>query len=305
MSSDLEILQREMEPHNSEKSAKLIVSGNEILDEVRIEGISLDVKRNGEVFDIDLVVEENVKLENPIHVCFGAIHDEVNQNINFKILVKKNSVVNFISHCVLTSEKKINHKMNSVVEIMDGASYSYFEKHLHSDDGDININSDVKMKVGKNVRVKIDYNLVKGRFGNSEFIYDIDVGEKSKVDMESKMSLSRDDKGLLDEKVSLNGKDSGAVVKSRVVVRENSVMNVRNRIVANEEGCVGHIDCSEVLLDNGKTCAYPEAIVNHPKARVTHEAALGGIDNKKLETLMARGLSEKEAEDLILEGMLG
>jgi Fe-S cluster assembly scaffold protein SufB len=37
---------------------------------------------------------------------------------------------------------------------------------------------------------------------------------------------------------------------------------------------------------------------------VTHEAAIGTVNRKELETLMARGLSEKEAVDLIIRGML-
>jgi len=44
--------------------------------------------------------------------------------------------------------------------------------------------------------------------------------------------------------------------------------------------------------------------VKHPKAHVTHEAAIGSVDSKQLQTLMARGLSEDEATDLIIKGLL-
>jgi Fe-S cluster assembly scaffold protein SufB len=44
--------------------------------------------------------------------------------------------------------------------------------------------------------------------------------------------------------------------------------------------------------------------VNHPKAHVTHEAALGSVDRKQLETLMARGLTEDEASETIIAGLL-
>ncbi len=54
----------------------------------------------------------------------------------------------------------------------------------------------------------------------------------------------------------------------------------------------------------GKVKAYPNAEVFNPTARVTHEASLGGLDNKKMETLMARGKSVKEAEKILLQGML-
>jgi len=44
--------------------------------------------------------------------------------------------------------------------------------------------------------------------------------------------------------------------------------------------------------------------VRNPKAHVTHEAAIGSVDSKQLQTLMSRGLSEEEAVDLIIEGLL-
>jgi Fe-S cluster assembly scaffold protein SufB len=37
---------------------------------------------------------------------------------------------------------------------------------------------------------------------------------------------------------------------------------------------------------------------------VTHEAAIGSVDSRQLETLMARGMDEEEAVDLIINGLL-
>jgi hypothetical protein len=45
-------------------------------------------------------------------------------------------------------------------------------------------------------------------------------------------------------------------------------------------------------------------VVRDERARVTHEAAIGSVDKTELETLMARGLTEDEAVDVIIRGML-
>ncbi|HWQ45065.1 MAG TPA: SufD family Fe-S cluster assembly protein [Methanosarcina barkeri] len=37
---------------------------------------------------------------------------------------------------------------------------------------------------------------------------------------------------------------------------------------------------------------------------VTHEAAIGCVDKKEIETLMARGLEEDDSIDIIVKGML-
>ncbi|GAI05512.1 unnamed protein product [marine sediment metagenome] len=50
--------------------------------------------------------------------------------------------------------------------------------------------------------------------------------------------------------------------------------------------------------------AIPLVYVNDRQAKVTHEAAIGSIDNKQLQTLMARGLSEEKAVDVIVKGVL-
>jgi hypothetical protein len=45
--------------------------------------------------------------------------------------------------------------------------------------------------------------------------------------------------------------------------------------------------------------------VSHPQAKVTREAAIGSVDQKQLDALMARGLTPEEAVDRIILGMLG
>lgn len=50
--------------------------------------------------------------------------------------------------------------------------------------------------------------------------------------------------------------------------------------------------------------ANPVVRVTHPEAKVTHEAAIGSVDHKQLETRMAYGLTPEEAVDVIMRGML-
>jgi len=48
----------------------------------------------------------------------------------------------------------------------------------------------------------------------------------------------------------------------------------------------------------------PRVVVCNDQAQVTHEAAIGTVNRKELETLLARGLDENEAVDLIIRGMI-
>jgi Fe-S cluster assembly scaffold protein SufB len=50
--------------------------------------------------------------------------------------------------------------------------------------------------------------------------------------------------------------------------------------------------------------AIPIVNVTNPLAKVTHEAAIGSVDKKQLETLMAHGFTPEEAVDIIVRGIL-
>jgi Fe-S cluster assembly scaffold protein SufB len=64
------------------------------------------------------------------------------------------------------------------------------------------------------------------------------------------------------------------------------------------------VDCKEIVQDEGVARATPIVSVEHPLAHVTHEAAIGSVDSRQLQTLMARGMDEEEAVDLIINGLL-
>jgi len=44
--------------------------------------------------------------------------------------------------------------------------------------------------------------------------------------------------------------------------------------------------------------------ITNDLAELTHEASIGRVSEKQLETLMAKGLTEEEATELIIKGLL-
>jgi hypothetical protein len=64
------------------------------------------------------------------------------------------------------------------------------------------------------------------------------------------------------------------------------------------------MDCTEIVRDRAVAQNTPLVIVTHDQAQVTHEAAIGSVNRKELEALLARGLDEDEAVDLIIRGMI-
>ena len=57
-------------------------------------------------------------------------------------------------------------------------------------------------------------------------------------------------------------------------------------------------------MDEGKVAAIPEINANHVEATLIHEAAIGKIAGEQLTKLMSLGLTETEAENMIINGFL-
>ena len=103
--------------------------------------------------------------------------------------------------------------------------------------------------------------------------------------------------------VELNGENSGAHVVSRSVARDESHQKFISRVKGNAK-CSGHTECDAIVMDDATVSAIPEIFASTPDASLIHEAAIGKIAGEQLIKLMTLGLTEKEAEEEIINGFL-
>jgi Fe-S cluster assembly scaffold protein SufB len=103
--------------------------------------------------------------------------------------------------------------------------------------------------------------------------------------------------------VDLNGENSGANVVSRSVAKDKSRQVFKSVINGNNK-CSGHTECDAIIMDNATVSAIPEITANSIDASLIHEAAIGKIAGEQLIKLMTLGLTEKEAEEQIVNGFL-
>jgi hypothetical protein len=108
----------------------------------------------------------------------------------------------------------------------------------------------------------------------------------------------------INEEVSLNGKFSRSMIKSRVALEGEARAEIVSATVGCAEGARGHMDCLEIIKDQAVGQSTPIVRVSHPLAKITHEAAIGTVDKKQMETLIAHGLSPEQATDMIVLGVL-
>ncbi len=103
--------------------------------------------------------------------------------------------------------------------------------------------------------------------------------------------------------VDLDGEGCSANIISRSVAKENSRQHFDSRINGNAP-CAGHSECDSIIMDHGCVTASPQLTANNIDASLIHEAAIGKIAGEQLMKLMTLGLTEKEAEEQIVNGFL-
>ena len=158
--------------------------------------------------------------------------------------------------------------------------------------------------IGEGGRFKTEFELVKGRAGVIDFDYEADCDAQSTLEMITRIIGAATIRSTIRETGRLNGEGARAVLNSYLALRDEAHAEVYNTLLGHGAVRPGHVDCKEIVQGRAFAKAVPIVEVNHPKAHITHEAAIGSVDSKQLETLMSRGLNEDEATDLIIEGLL-
>jgi len=136
---------------------------------------------------------------------------------------------------------------------------------------------------------------------NLEFKTTIYSGENTSSNLNFIIN-SLNSKTKVKDTVFLKGKNSQTVVRLRLVGRKKSQIEAISQIFATSPG-KGHLDCQGLLVDKtAKISLIPQLVCQDKEAQITHEASIGKISEEELTYLRMRGLSEKEAIDLIVSG---
>ena len=285
--------------------ARLVIHENRVLSANEAKGIKMETKETETGVNVYLLVEEGVRIPRPVHLCFGILPKEGLQEIIMKVNAQDNSEVNVIAHCIFPNAVKVIHKMDAEIEIGNNARFDYKETHYHGEFGGIEVIPKARINVGKGGVWESTFALSQGLVGKLDYDFEVFCQDKAVAELVVKAYGKGHDDIKVWEKIHLNGIGARGLAKSRLVLSDKAKAEVRGETYGNAPHARGHVDCIELV--NGTQAvarAIPIVSVTNEKAKVTHEAAIGSIDRKQIETLMARGLDENEAVDVIVKGIL-
>jgi Fe-S cluster assembly scaffold protein SufB len=289
----------------SKDIAKLVIHENKVLANDGIKGLKIETEETASGVRVNFTVGKGVKIDRPVHLCFGLLPKEGLQEIIMKVDAKADSEVNVVAHCIFPNAVKVIHKMDADINIGNNAKFDYKETHYHGEGGGIEVIPRAKVRVGKGGVWQSTFSLSQGLVGKLDYDFEVFCLEKAVAELVVKAYGRGSDDIRILEKIHLDGRGARGMAKSRLVLSDKARAEVRGETYGNAPYARGHVDCMELV--NGKEAvavAIPIVSVTDDTAKVTHEAAIGSIDRKQVETLMARGLDENEAVDVIVKGIL-
>lgn len=254
---------------------------------------------------IDIYVKENAKFEI-IHIPVIITESGLSDVVYNDFYIGKNAKALIIAGCGIHNDHHRDSQHNGIHRFFleEGANVEYIEKHYGEGSGTgkkiLNPITEVYLKSGSNLKMEsyqikgVDSTIRETR-GELEDNTTFLVTEKIMTAGEQCAKTIFD--------VKLYGDNSSTDVISRSVATEKSTQEFISKIYGNAN-CFAHSECDAIIKDEAKVIATPEIIANNVNANLIHEAAIGKIAGEQLIKLMTLGLTEKEAEDKIINGFL-
>ncbi len=106
-----------------------------------------------------------------------------------------------------------------------------------------------------------------------------------------------------DMQVVLQGEGSSARIISRSVAKDKSSQVFHPNAIGMAR-CSAHVQCDSIIMDDAQVSSIPQIEAKNVNASIIHEAAIGRINDEQLQKLRTLGLSESEAEGVIIDAFL-
>ena len=286
------------------QTAHLVVDGQCLLSQQTVSGVDIQTKETEDAINISLTIARGVQVVNPIHTCIGLVNTHGKQRIQLHVKLEAEAQAQIVSHCLFPYAERVRHIMEAEIELAEGAQLYHSEGHYHGPFGGVEVVPHAVVRVGPRAHYVSDFSLLMGRVGKLDIYYQLEAAEQAVAEINARVYGHATDEIRIKDELILAGENSRGLIKTRVAVVDEARSTVIGITHGNAAGARGHMDCKEIVRDQAVASAEPLVKVNHPLAMVTHEAAVGTVDQKELETLMARGLTPEQAVNVVITGML-
>lgn len=254
---------------------------------------------------IDIIIKPNTKNES-VHIPVLLTKSGFNDVVYNDFYIGENADVVIVAGCGIhnSSCETSEHDGIHTFHLAKGAKVKYIEKHYGEGDGtgDNILNPQTIVYLEDGSTLEMETVQIKGVTSTIRETKG-ELGDNTNLVITERIMTHDNQTAKTVFDVNLNGKNSSVHVASRSVAKDNSTQEFISNVNGNNK-CFGHVECDAIIMDKAKVISTPKIIANHIDASLIHEAAIGKIAGEQLVKLMTLGLTEKEAEEQIINGFL-
>ena len=266
---------------------------------------NIDIVSKTDVSGIDIKIKAGTKKES-VHIPVLLSQSGLEEMVYNDFYIGDDCDVVIVAGCGIHNGGDAASRHDGIHRFFVGknAHVKYVEKHYGSGDGkgERIMNPQTEVDLGENSEMEMEMVQIKG-VDSTVRTTKASLKKGAKLVVTERLMTHGNQRAESKFDVDLNGVDSSANIISRAVARDNSVQIFKSVINGNAK-CSGHTECDAIIMDNANISAIPEITANNPDAALIHEAAIGKIAGEQIIKLMTLGLTEKEAEEEIVNGFL-
>ena len=266
---------------------------------------NIDIVSKTDVSGIDIKIKAGTKKES-VHIPVLLSQSGLEEMVYNDFYIGDDCDVVIVAGCGIHNGGDAASRHDGIHRFFVGknAHVKYVEKHYGSGDGkgERIMNPQTEVDLRENSEMEMEMVQIKG-VDSTVRTTKASLKKGAKLVVTERLMTHGNQRAESKFDVDLNGVDSGANIISRAVARDNSVQIFKSVINGNAK-CSGHTECDAIIMDNANISAIPEITANNPDAALIHEAAIGKIAGEQIIKLMTLGLTEKEAEEEIVNGFL-
>ena len=273
--------------------------------EARSSSANIDIVSKPDKDGIDIIIKPGTKNES-VHIPVVLSMSGLQETVYNDFFIGEDCDVTIVAGCGIHNcgVQNAEHSGIHSFHLGKNARVRYVERHYGEGDGNGQniMNPTTLIEMDEGSYLEMETTQIKGVDSTVRTTH-ATVGPEATLIIKEKVMTHGTQLAKSDFTVDLNGDGCHTNVISRSVAKGESKQIFLARINGNAR-CYGHSECDAIIMDKAIVSAIPEVTANHLDASLVHEAAIGKIAGEQLIKLMTLGLTEREAEEQIVNGFL-
>ncbi len=266
---------------------------------------NIDIVTKTDKPGIDIIIKPGTKNES-VHIPVVISQTGHTEMVYNDFYIGEDADVTIVAGCGIhnTGDSESKHDGIHTFFVGKNAKIRYVEKHYGEGDGNGKnvMNPTTVVNMDENSYMEMDTVQIKG-VDSTDRLTTAKLKKGATLIVSEKLMTHGQQSATTKFEVDLDGENSSTHVISRSVARDESKQLFLSNVNGNN-ACNGHTECDAIVMDKAVVSAIPQIQANHTDASLIHEAAIGKIAGEQLVKLMTLGLTEKQAEEQIINGFL-